>query len=58
MLKNVVLPAPLGPMSDTIPALGTLKDTSLTATSPPNVFVTWLASSRVPFDSVAQRLAS
>jgi hypothetical protein len=37
-LKNVVLPAPLGPMSETIPRSGTEKLTSLTATRPPKTF--------------------
>src|SRR5262245_33538707 len=36
MLKNVVLPAPFGPMRLTIEPCGTVKSTSSTATSPPN----------------------
>src|SRR3954451_499979 len=36
MLKNVVLPAPFGPISDTIDLRGTVKSTSSLATSPPN----------------------
>src|SRR4051812_49866703 len=40
MLKNVVLPAPLGPMSDTIDPRGMSKSTLLTAVRPPNFFVT------------------
>src|SRR6478609_8352754 len=36
MLKNVVFPAPLGPISETIDLAGTLKSTSSTATRPPN----------------------
>src|SRR3954468_13925025 len=36
MLKNVVLPAPFGPMSETIALAGTLNSTSSTATRPPN----------------------
>ena len=40
MLKNVVLPAPLGPMSDTIEPRGMSKSTLLTASSPPNRLVT------------------
>src|SRR6478672_5786643 len=36
MLKNVVFPAPFGPMSETIELAGTLKSTSSTATRPPN----------------------
>jgi hypothetical protein len=40
MLKNVVFPAPLGPMIDTIDRGGIAKLTSLTAVRPPNCFVT------------------
>src|SRR5919112_6285045 len=40
MLKNVVLPAPLGPMIETIECSGIENETSLTATSPPNVLET------------------
>src|SRR6266516_7117884 len=40
MLKNVVLPAPFGPIRLTIEPSGTMKSTSLTATSPPNSFRT------------------
>src|SRR3954468_5128375 len=40
MLKNVVLPAPLGPMSDTIDPRGMSKSTLLTAVRPPHFFVT------------------
>src|SRR6185437_10204787 len=36
MLKNVVLPAPFGPISETIAPRGTVKSTSLLATRPPN----------------------
>src|SRR3954462_4823637 len=36
MLKNVVLPAPFGPISDTTAPRGTVKSTSSLATSPPN----------------------
>ena len=43
-LKNVVLPAPLGPMIATIDFFGTAKSTSLTATRPPKRFVTPVAS--------------
>src|SRR4051794_34559916 len=46
MLKNVVLPAPLGPMMETIDFSGTSKETSLLATSPPNTFDTFVAASR------------
>src|SRR5438067_2358144 len=40
MLNSVVFPAPFGPISDTIPYRGTSKDTSATATRPPNSLVT------------------
>src|SRR5579864_3409168 len=38
MLKNVVLPAPFGPIRLTIAPSGTVKSTSSTATRPPNSF--------------------
>jgi hypothetical protein len=38
MLKNVVLPAPFGPMRLTIAPRGMRKSTSSTATRPPNSF--------------------
>ena len=40
MLKNVVLPAPFGPMRLTIEPSGIVRSTSLTASRPPNRFVT------------------
>ena len=40
MLKNVVLPAPFGPMMETIPPRGISNETLSTATRPPNAFVT------------------
>ena len=40
MLKKVVLPAPLGPMIETIDRRGIENDTSLTATRPPKIFET------------------
>src|SRR5688500_7494130 len=43
-LKNVVLPAPLGPMSPTISWSYTTKSTSETAVRPPNRLVTPRAS--------------
>ncbi len=45
MLKKVVLPAPLGPMIDTIACRGIANETSLTATRPPNALVTAMALS-------------
>src|SRR5689334_10552777 len=44
MLNSVVLPAPLGPISDTIACSGMSSVTSSTATSPPNSLVTRSAS--------------
>src|SRR3954468_9943051 len=44
MLKNVVLPAPLGPMNDTMDLTGTSKETSLQATRPPKIFDTSVAA--------------
>src|SRR5829696_4953227 len=40
-LNRVDLPAPFGPMTERISPSRTEKDTSLTATSPPNRFVRW-----------------
>ena len=45
MLKKVVLPAPLGPMIETIERGGMEKSTSLTATRPPKALTTWSAVS-------------
>src|SRR4051812_41601367 len=47
MLKNVVLPAPLGPMIETIERSGMTNETSLTATRPPNVLETCSVASSV-----------
>ena len=43
MLKNVVLPAPLGPMIETMPPRGIPNETSSTAIRPPKTFVTFAA---------------
>src|ERR671917_1614047 len=53
MLKNVVLPAPFGPIRLTMDRSGMSKFTELTATRPPKTFVMPHASSRVlsPFSS-------
>ena len=49
-MKNVVLPAPLGPISETIAFSGTVKLTSLTATRPPKILEIPLGlSSGAPF---------
>ena len=39
MLKNVVLPAPFGPMIETIDFSGTRNETPSTAVRPPKIFV-------------------
>ena len=44
MLKNVVFPAPLGPMIETIERSGSVNETSDTAVRPPNCFVTLSAT--------------
>src|SRR5262249_14615116 len=46
MLKNVVLPAPFGPISETIEPRGIVKSTSFVATSPPNSLRTCSATRR------------
>src|SRR6185295_4307606 len=46
MLKNVVLPAPFGPMRLTIEPCGIVKSTSLTAVRPPNSLRTSFATRR------------
>src|SRR5215211_1783372 len=52
MLKNVVLPAPLGPIRLTIERSGMSKSTSLTAMRPPKTLVIPRASSMLlPFSS-------
>jgi hypothetical protein len=43
MLKNVVFPAPFGPMIETIEPSGMSNDTSSTAIRPPKAFVTLVA---------------
>src|SRR6187402_1449095 len=53
MLKNVVLPAPFGPMSDTMDFSGMRKSTSLTAMRPPNSLRTAVATSRSVIGPVA-----
>ena len=57
-LKNVVLPAPLGPMIATIDLCGTAKSTSLTATRPPKRFVTPLASRTLPLPDAVSLMGS
>ena len=47
MLKKVVLPAPLGPMIETIERSGIAKVTSSTATRPPKTFETFAAQQRL-----------
>src|ERR671920_819789 len=52
MLKNVVLPAPFGPIRLTIERSGMSKSTSLTAMSPPKTLVIPRASRMFPFSSL------
>src|SRR4051794_30822850 len=49
MLKNVVLPAPFGPISDTTVPRGIVKSTSSVATSPPNSLRRFSTTTRSPF---------
>src|SRR5262245_29473761 len=49
MLKNVVFPAPFGPMRLTTLPRGIVKSTSSVATRPPNSLRTFSATSRLPF---------
>src|SRR4051794_31403903 len=53
MLKNVVLPAPLGPMMLTMAPVGISKSILLTATRPPKRFVTLSALRTRPSAGVA-----
>ena len=48
MLKNVVLPAPLGPMIDTIDWGATAIETPLTATRPPKALLRRSVASSAP----------
>ncbi len=57
MLKNVVLPAPLGPMIETIERGATANEMSLTATRPPNALVTRSVASTAPFCVASGALA-
>src|SRR5215216_6802987 len=58
MLKKVVLPAPFGPMSETIEACGIVKSTSFVAIRPPNSFRTCSATSRSVIAQLAIRVAA
>src|SRR5262249_36859785 len=49
MLKNVVLPAPFGPIRLTTAPRGIVKSMSLVATRPPNSLRTCSATTRLPF---------
>src|SRR5436190_14882588 len=53
MLKNVVLPAPFGPIRDTMDPRGISKSTLLTAVSPPNFLVTPRERTRVSAGSIS-----
>src|SRR6516164_6501027 len=57
MLKSVVLPAPLGPISPRISPSASVKLTSETATSPPKRLVTPLTSSKAVIQSPSQSAA-
>ena len=57
MLKKVVLPAPFGPMIETIDFSGMTKSTESHAVRPPKVFVTDTASRTAPF-SLAVRFSA
>jgi hypothetical protein len=60
MLKNVVLPAPFGPIRLTMERSGILKSTELTATRPPKTLVMPRASRILavsPFSSGTARTA-
>ena len=52
MLKKVVLPAPFGPMIETIDFGATSIEMSLTATRPPNAFVVLTVARIEPFELI------
>src|SRR6476646_213743 len=56
MLKNVVLPAPFGPMRATIDPTGIVKSTSSTATSPPNSLRSAIVSRRSSVTALLRRV--
>src|SRR5215211_179793 len=58
MLKNVVLPAPFGPIRLTIEPCGIAKSRSLTATRPPNSLRIVAATSTSPRSSATSALRS
>src|SRR5215212_6443322 len=58
MLKKVVLPAPFGPISETIEASGIVKLTSFVAIRPPNSFRTRSATRRSVIAQLAIRVAA
>src|SRR5688572_9521792 len=58
MLKNVVFPAPFGPIRETIEPVGIVKFTSLFATSPPNTLPTLSATRRSVVATVPIRVAA
>jgi hypothetical protein len=53
MLKNVVFPAPFGPIMETIARSGMSKVTRSTARRPPKALVTSIAFSSVPSAAAA-----
>src|SRR5215212_11789739 len=58
MLKKVVLPAPFGPISETIEASGIVKSTSFVAIRPPNSFRTLSARRRSVIAQLPIRVAA
>src|SRR5215210_677822 len=56
MLKNVVLPAPFGPIRETIERSSIVKSTSLTATRPPNRLLTLVARRMGSGAGIVERL--
>src|SRR3954449_2752263 len=56
MLKNVVLPAPFGPISDTTVPRGIVKSTSSVATRPPNSLRRFSTTTRLPFGLLMLRV--
>jgi hypothetical protein len=54
-LKNVVLPAPLGPISATIEPRGIVKSMSSEARRPPNSLRTFVATRRLPSSLISRR---
>src|SRR6476646_9538117 len=56
MLKNVVFPAPFGPISETTAPRGIVKSTSSVATRPPNSLRRLSTTTRLPFPLLMPRV--